>query len=199
MVVAPNQRFATLSQEMYKRSFNVAVSRAQDQLWVFHSVDMNDLNNNCERTHLLNHCLNPELNEEEIYNKIVPNDDRVEPFDSLFEQRVYMKVIEKGYKVIPQFETYGRRIDLVIQGKTERLAVECDGDYWHGPEQHEDDISRQRDLERCGWVFWRIRESSFYRNQNSSLGNLWKILDERGIFPINNENDNEILINNKAA
>ena len=37
MVVAPNQRFATLSQEMYKRSFNVAVSRAQDQLWVFHS------------------------------------------------------------------------------------------------------------------------------------------------------------------
>ena len=87
----------------------------------------------------------------------------------------------------------------VIQGKTERLAVECDGDHWHGPEQHEDDISRQRDLERCGWVFWRIRESSFYRNQNSSLGNLWKILDERGIFPINNENDNEILINNKAA
>ena len=37
---------------------------------------MNDLNNNCERTHLLNHCLNPELNEEEIDNKIVPSDER---------------------------------------------------------------------------------------------------------------------------
>ena len=126
-------------------------------------------------------------------------DELVKPFDSLFEQRVYMKIIEKGYKVIPQFETYGRRIDLVIQGKTERLAVECDGDFWHGPEKHEDDISRQRDLERCGWVFWRIRESSFYRNQDASLENLWKMLEERGILPTAKVTGNDVITDNKAA
>ena len=43
----------------------------------------------------------------------------------------------------------------------EKLAVECDGDEVHGPDQYQDDVDRQRDLERCGWVFWRIRSSSF--------------------------------------
>ena len=185
MVIASNEPFGTLTKLTYARRYNVAVSRAKDQLWLFHSVDLDELNPNCERAQLLSYCLNPDLEKEEEFNQPVPLDEQVKPFDSLFEQRVYMKIIEKGYKVIPQFETYGRRIDLVIQGKNERLAVECDGDHWHGPEKHEEDIIRQRDLERCGWVFWRIRESSFYRGEDESLLNLWKILEERGITPIN--------------
>ena len=36
-------------------------------------------------------------------------------------------------------------------------------------EQYLNDVQRQRDLERCGWVFWRIRESSFYHNKNQAL------------------------------
>jgi len=189
MVIASNEPFGTLTKLTYARRYNVAVSRAKDQLWLFHSVDLDELNPNCERAQLLSYCLNPDLEKEEEFNQPVPLDEQVKPFESLFEQRVYMKIIEKGYKVIPQFETYGRRIDLVIQGKKERLAVECDGDHWHGPEKHEEDISRQRDLERCGWVFWRIRESSFYKDQVSSLYNLWKMLEDRGIMPQFNNND----------
>ena len=198
MVIASNEPFGTLTKLTYARRYNVAVSRAKDQLWLFHSVELNELSANCERSKLLSYCLSPDLEKQIEYNKEVPLDERVKPFDSLFEQRVYMKIIEKGYRVIPQFETYGRRIDLVIQGKTERLAVECDGDHWHGREQHEDDISRQRDLERCGWVFWRIRESSFYRNQEKSLSNLWKILKDRGINPVSKSTDIDAT-NNKAA
>ena len=199
MVIASNEPFGTLTKLTYARRYNVAVSRAKDQLWLFHSVELNELSVNCERAKLLSYCLSPDLEKEIEYRKEVPLDELVKPFDSLFEQRVYMKIIEKGYKVIPQFETYGRRIDLVIQGKTERLAVECDGDFWHGPEKHEDDISRQRDLERCGWVFWRIRESSFYRNQDASLENLWKMLEERGILPTAKVTNNDVITDNKAA
>ena len=188
MVAAPNASIGALTSAKHGRRFNVAVSRAQDQLWLFHSVQLADLNAECERAKLLSYCLNPQIENHDLNYK-VSSDVLVKPFESLFQQRVYLKIIEKGYRVIPEYETYGRRIDLVVEGKKERLAVECDGDYWHGPEQYLNDVQRQRDLERCGWVFWRIRESSFYRNKEEALLNLWKNLEERGIFPIRNMSD----------
>jgi very-short-patch-repair endonuclease len=54
------------------------------------------------------------------------------------------------------------RIDLVVEGMQGRLAVECDGDQWHGPDRYEQDMARQRDLERAGWNFVRIRGGDFY-------------------------------------
>jgi hypothetical protein len=39
--------------------------------------------------------------------------------------------------------------DLVIEGDGVRLALECDGDAWHGPEQYEQDVFRQCQLERA--------------------------------------------------
>ena len=36
---------------------------------------------------------------------------------------------------MPQFEIAGYRIDLVVEGMQGRLAVECDGDAWHGAER----------------------------------------------------------------
>ena len=89
----------------------------------------------------------------------VSENERCEPFDSLFEQRVFNRVVDRGYSVIPQFSTDSYRIDMVIVGARVRLAVECDGDRWHGPAQYADDLARQRDLERAGWHFFRIRES----------------------------------------
>ena len=45
---------------------------------------------------------------------------------------------------------------MVVEGANdERLAIECDGDRYHGPDKWADDMQRQRVLERAGWVFWR--------------------------------------------
>ncbi|MCW5212231.1 AAA family ATPase, partial [Desulfobulbus sp. TB] len=55
MVVAPNARFTSLTKTTYEQRFNVAVSRAKDQLWLFHSVTVNHLGNNCLRRKLLDH------------------------------------------------------------------------------------------------------------------------------------------------
>ena len=63
------------------------------------------------------------------------------------------------------------------------LAVECDGDAWHGPDQYEADVARQRVLERCGWTFWRVRESEFRLDPDSALNDLWETLERRQIFP----------------
>jgi restriction endonuclease-like protein len=64
-----------------------------------------------------------------------------------------------------------------------RLAVECDGDQWHGPDRYEQDMARQRDLERAGWQFVRVRGGDFYRDRAKALEPLWAELDRLGIKP----------------
>jgi very-short-patch-repair endonuclease len=114
---------------------------------------------------------------------LVPEDQRVEPFDSLFEQRVHNRLVGRGYTVTPQVDSMGYRIDLVVIGAEHRLAVECDGDYWHGPDQYLRDLARERDLRRCGWKFFRVRESAFYVDEYAALSPLWTMLDELEIRP----------------
>lgn len=84
----------------------------------------------------------------------------------------------------PQVEVNGRRIDLVVTGAQGKLAVECDGDAWHSsPEQVTSDFARELELRRCGWQFWRIRESRYYLDPEGALADLWVTLDKRGIGP----------------
>jgi hypothetical protein len=64
-----------------------------------------------------------------------------------------------------------------------RLAVECDGERWHGPDRYEADMARQRQLERCGWTFWRVRGGAFYRDRHQAMSDLWTTLDRLGIYP----------------
>lgn len=63
------------------------------------------------------------------------------------------------------------------------MAVECDGDKWHGSDQHQQDDERQRQLERCGCEFARVRESAFYLDREAALRDVWRALEERGILP----------------
>ena len=71
----------------------------------------------------------------------------------------------------------------MIEGGQGRLAIECDGDHWHGADKYEEDMQRQRQLERCGWEFFRVRESHFYASESEALKGLWPLLEQRGIYP----------------
>ncbi|GJM21259.1 MAG: ATPase AAA [Planctomycetota bacterium] len=172
---------AQTSQSSVQR-FNVAVSRAQDQLIVYHSVDPQDLKPECMRHRLLTHVRDP-----------VRRMSRFEDheFDSPFEKAVFECIAERGYRVETQVKV-GRhatyRIDLVVHGVDSKLAVECDGDRWHGVEQFESDMARQRDLERVGWEFVRIAGSAFYRDRDEALAPLWEALAEREIHPASTDN-----------
>ncbi len=201
MVAAPNASFTSLTGLKYEQRFNVAASRVKDQLWLFHSVTVNHLGSNCLRRRLLEHfqnkdapngdiqCLNIE-ELEELRLKAHQADRKTESapklkrfdFDSWFEVDVALQIAGQGYSVVPQYEFAGRRIDLVIQGSKAQLAVECDGDYWHGPERYEADLVRQRQLERCGWQFFRIRECLYYADADKALAPLWPLLERMGIY-----------------
>jgi len=181
MVIA--ERRPALTRTEWQRRYNVAASRARDQMWLFHSVSPDLLSPHCLRRSLLTYMLTPPaaLGAEPLAD--VRPDEPHPAFDSLFEQRVFLRIRERGYHVVPQFEVNGRRIDLVVSGAQGRLAVECDGDYWHGPEQREADLDRERELKRAGWRFWRVRESEFYFDPDAALAPLWEELERRGIRP----------------
>ncbi|MFK0245659.1 AAA domain-containing protein [Amycolatopsis azurea] len=183
----PGKRITSLTQDMYVQRFNVAASRAKDQMWIFHSLRLSDLGNPEDmRFQLLDYCYAVSGSADDVDDarrSSVPDDERVQPFDSLFEQRVFNRIVDRGYSVVPQFPADGYRIDLVVVGAKARLAVECDGDAWHGPEAYGRDLARQRDLERCGWRFFRIRESEFYVDRPAVLARLWDTLHGLDIHP----------------
>jgi len=185
LTVAPNAPFAPLVKDTDRQRFNVATSRARDQVFLFHSVRLNDIMNpECVRYRLLDWYLKPPISEIEhgleVLKKFAESD---------FEIEVGERIIRRGYKVLPQFKPlpndFNYRIDLVVQGEKSRVGVECDGDRYHGPEKWENDQRRETQLRRAGWKFWRISGSAFYRNKDKALESLWRFLEEEGINPVN--------------
>lgn len=179
MVVAGNRRFVAMTKKDQQQTFNVAASRAKNQMRLYHSVELDELKKECYRYQLLSYCKNPAR-----VNEIVETLE--EKCDSPFEIEVLRMIVAKGYKVQPQVKVGNYRIDLVIEGIRDRLAVECDGEKWHGPEKWEEDMQRQYDLERAGWKFWRVRGREFYYNKTKSLESLWTKLEEIGIEKVVN-------------
>lgn len=182
----PARRISALTATPYMQRFNVAASRAKDQMWVYHSIPRSELTNTEDmRYQLLDYCygvMHRTRDDTDAPVKgVIPEDMRVSPFDSLFEQRVFNRIVDRGYTVWPQYPALGYHIDLVVIGAKGKLAVECDGDFWHGPAEYEADLARQRELERCGWEFFRIRESVFYADMVTTLQKLWETLDELDI------------------
>ena len=53
------RRIGILSDSSARQRFNVAVSRARDQLWLFHTADLHTLSDKCIRRRLLSYMLNP--------------------------------------------------------------------------------------------------------------------------------------------
>jgi len=176
MVVAPKRNFRALTKNSEKQRINVAASRAKNQMRLYHSVDSNDLNPDDLRYQLLSYCKNPSRVNDEMK-------DLESECDSPFEVDVMRMILAKGYKVTPQVKVGRYRIDLVVEGMRNRLAVECDGEAWHGPEKFEEDMIRQESLERAGWVFWRVRGRDFYLDRKNALESLWEKLDRMGIEP----------------
>ncbi|MCY4087328.1 MAG: DUF559 domain-containing protein [Actinomycetia bacterium] len=82
----------------------------------------------------------------------------------------------------PQHAVLGYRIDLVVWGMEGALAVECDGDSWHGVDRHDADAARQRDLERCGWTFEPVKEGAFKLDPDAALEDVRAALEQLGIF-----------------
>jgi len=166
-----------LSQEIFLSRYNVAVSRARHQVWLVHSLDpQTDLQPGDLRRVLIDHVRDPTV----IRRRL---EAAVQDAESPFERDVLSGLVSAGYQVRPQHPVGAYRIDLLVTDGDRRLAVECDGERWHGPERTMHDLERQRVLERLGYRFHRIRGSRFYRDKAGAMRSLIEHLQRERIMP----------------
>ena len=178
-MVVDSQNCRALSGNMFDQRFNVAASRARDRMYLVRSVKNSDLSDRDLRVSLLSHFDKPLLGDSRDAENLITL------CESGFEREVFLKLTELGYRTIPQVKAGAYRIDMVVEGAGDtRLAIELDGDEYHGPDRWESDMSRQRILERAGWVFWRCFASTWSLRKDDVFGELLSRLDAMGIEPI---------------
>jgi very-short-patch-repair endonuclease len=178
-MVADPRNCKALSGSMFDQRFNVAASRAQDRMYLVRSIVSSDLSDKDLRTSLLSHFDKPMVLNAEDTTKLI------DLCESGFERDVYTELTHRGYRVIPQVKTGAYRIDMVVEGAGDvRLAIECDGDEYHGPDKWAHDMNRQRILERAGWVFWRCFASTWTLRRDEVVYELCERLKMMGIEPL---------------
>jgi very-short-patch-repair endonuclease len=178
-MVADRERCHALSGAAYDQRFNVAASRARDRMYLVRSVTAEHLSDKDLRLSLLEHFSKPAV------EQVVAEDGLIKLCESGFEKDVFSMLVRHGYRVIPQVKTGGRRLDMVVEGANDaRLAIECDGDAYHGPDKWASDMNRQRTLERAGWTFWRCFASTWWLRKEEVFAELVERLTSMGIEPL---------------
>lgn len=164
--------------DAYRKRYNVAVSRAKDQLWVVDSLDSaNDLKPGDIRKMLIDFSLNPEsIN--------TTNNQIEENAESLFETAVANHLSVKGYHLVRQWKVGTYCLCMVVVCGIKKIAIECDGERYHsGEDKIRYDMERQTILERLGWKFIRVRGSEYYRNPEKTMERVVEMLNDMGIEP----------------
>ena len=173
----PLRRLDAGPRDLYKKRATMSPLAVRNQLWLVHSLDpVAHLKAGDLRRRLIEHVCDPQA----LMGAIVALGRRTQ---SVFEKLVFDRLHTAGYRVHPQWPVGAYSIDLVVEGETRRLAIECDGERWHTPEQLHRDLERQAVLERLGWAFVRIRGSVFFRDANSAMAPVFSKLNHLAIEP----------------
>jgi transcription elongation GreA/GreB family factor/very-short-patch-repair endonuclease len=181
-MIADSSRKQAQTALQYQQRFNVALSRARDRMFLVRSVREEQLNPNDLKARVIAHFRDPMPRSEG------PTAALIDLCQSEFEKVVFRSLVQLGYHVTPQVGSVGFSIDMVVEGEGgRRLAIECDGDRYHGPERWADDMRRQRILERVGWTFWRCFGSNYSLDPEGVFADLLATLDRMKIMPIERE------------
>jgi very-short-patch-repair endonuclease len=161
-----------------RKVFNVAASRARDQLWVVHSlVPGRDLKPGDLRLRLIAHAEDPSV------LRPRPGRER-EKFRSELEKEVFLDLSQAGHRPVQHHAVGETVIDLVVEGERgQRVAIQCDGDRVETLESIEEEMEHQQTLRRLGWHFIRVRGSEFFRDRTRTVRKLLRRLAEREILP----------------
>ncbi|GAB2669396.1 hypothetical protein GCM10027169_34070 [Gordonia jinhuaensis] len=184
MVIGADRDAVALTRNESQRRINVATTRAMDQMWLFHSVSPDELKPHDLRFSLLSYML---WAPRQLVTRAqrVSADERVEPFASVFEQRIFNDLIDAGYHVEPKFSVDNLTIDLRVVGADGQMGIGCDGDeYVHGQAQISADVAAECELRRCGWRFWRVRESDYLIDQAGARTEMIATLIACGVHPL---------------
>lgn len=162
---------------MMKKRWNVAVSRARDQLWLLHSFDPA-----------------AQLKPDDLRRSLFDWADGVmsgtigaaEPFDlpdPEFTGQVLRALRKRGYRVEAGHDAGAWRLDMVVRARGRAAAIECDGSGREDEDAIRRDMERQTVLERAGWKFVRVRSADWFRRPEKTLERVCEALAALGIAP----------------
>ena len=162
---------------MMKKRWNVAVSRARDQLWLVHSFDPA-----------------AQLKPDDLRRSLFDWADGVmsgtigaaEPFDlpdPEFTGQVLRALRKRGYRVEAGHDAGAWRLDMVVRARGRAAAIECDGSGREDENAIRRDMERQTVLERAGWKFVRVRSADWFRRPEKTLERVCEALAALGIAP----------------
>ena len=178
-----------------RKRYNVAISRAKDQLWIVHSIDKNSLKEGDLRKELFEYI---DSLKENVFDKTAIENITA----SDFENEVARYLLEKNYTIKQKWRVGSYDIDMVAIYDDKKIAIECDGKTLnHTEEEVIANLEEQEILERCGWEFIRVRASEYFRNPEKAIKDLIIQLDDKGVYPNHKEvysDKNELLNNIKS-
>ena len=162
---------------MMKKRWNVAVSRARDQLWLVHSFDPA-----------------AQLKPDDLRRSLFDWADGVmsgtigaaEPFDlpdPEFTGQVLRALRKRGYRVEAGHDAGAWRLDMVVRARGRAAAIECDSSGREDEDAIRRDMERQTVLERAGWKFVRVRSADWFRRPEKTLERVCEALAALGIAP----------------
>lgn len=162
---------------MMKKRWNVAVSRARDQLWLVHSFDPA-----------------AQLKPDDLRRSLFDWADGVmsgtigaaEPFDlpdPEFTGQVLRALRKRGYRVEAGHDAGAWRLDMVVRARGRAAAIEYDGSGREDEDAIRRDMERQTVLERAGWKFVRVRSADWFRRPEKTLERVCEALAALGIAP----------------
>ena len=178
-----------------RKRYNVAISRAKDQLWIVHSIDKNSLKEGDLRKELFEYI---DSLKENVFDKTAIENITA----SDFENEVARHLLEKNYTIKQKWRVGSYDIDMVAIYDDKKIAIECDGKTLnHTEEEVIANLEEQEILERCGLEFIRVRASEYFRNPEKAIKDLIIQLDDKGVYPNHKEvysDKNELLNNIKS-
>ncbi len=115
--------------------------------------------------------------------------------ESPFEDEVYERLAQHigADRIEQQFKIGGFRIDMIVRHKQSGIpfiALECDGAKYHtSPEAYAWDCFRQEQLERYGFIFYRIWSTNWWDAADQELVHLLDFIRNQDMEAVNTCNN----------
>ena len=155
------------------RRYNVAVSRARDQIFLVHSMDAIDLKSGDLRRTLFEYAASEKKTLQDARRKATP-----------FEAAVARDLRKMGYALHEHYIVGSYAIPMVVRGARAKAAIVCDGERWGlTAAVAAEEQRREAVLERLGWTFFHLRGSAYYKDAEGTMERLAEEFAAIGIAP----------------
>jgi hypothetical protein len=177
MVDTPLEGTATLrTQPLFRQRYNVAASRARDQLWLVHSIQSDGMLKPGDlRAGLLKHVRSGAQ-----ASAATSSTDSI----GMLARAVHAMLLSDGFETEVAVPIGGWRVPLIVRGAGVRVVVECDEEQTVGmiPVSPMRTLEQQAVLERAGWHYVRMAASRWHRNPAAARSRLLELLARHGVY-----------------